>query len=172
MLRKTVMMLLFVAALTAPAKAFACMALKISFNSYVERATDTLKSKRLEPAVREKAEHLLVLARDAKGPLWLGERQHGLDEAMELLGLPKTTPLFDELTAEQQEIQRREEAKATMAVIDELLSKVTLSDAKLAKVKNLRGQVAEMITAGKWSDAISVGTDALVALGAVFAAKC
>jgi hypothetical protein len=172
MLRKSLMVLSVVGVLAAPATAFACISFQISFDSYVEMATDALRSKKLEPAAREQVERLLVSARGDKGPRWLGERQHALDAVMELLGLPKTTPLFDELTPKQQEAQLRESVTEILASIDRDLPTAQLADANLAKLKELRRQVAELVAAGKWAEARSRGTEALGALGAVFPAKC
>jgi hypothetical protein len=142
------------------------------FDLHIFMATRALQAKQLEPAMREEAERWLAAARDGKGPRWHGERQQALNKTLIMLSLPEATraPL-EELSPQEQETQRRDDAKDTLASIDELLPKSKLSDADLAKVKQLRGQVANFVAARKWAEASSAGTEALLKLGVGFP-KC
>ena len=80
--------------------------------------------------------------------------------------MPEVTraPLED-LSPREQGAQRRDDAKDTLASIDEFLPKRTLSDADLTKVKQIREQVAKFTGAGKWAKASDAGTEALLKLG-------
>ena len=168
MLRNSLIALLIVFALGSPTAASACR--PKPFDSHITMATDALRAKKLEPAAREEAERWLAVARNGKGSRWHGERQEALNKALKVLSLPLATQApLDELSPQEQRIQLREEAEGTIASIDELLPKRKLSDADLAKVKQLRGQAAEFIAAGKWSKAIDKGNEALLALGVSFA---
>ncbi len=157
-----------VCTLTAPTVASACR--PMPFDLHIVMATRALQSKKLEPAMREEAERWLTAARDGKGPRWHGERQQALNKALIILSLPEATraPLA-ELSPQEQQTQRREDAKDTMTAIDELLPKSKLTDADLAKVKQLREQVARFIAARKWTKASDAGAEALLKLGVGFA---
>ena len=166
--RRLFIALSIVCTLAAPTAAFACR--PTPFDLHVAMATRALQAKNLEPAMRAEAERLLAAARDGKGPRWHGERQQALNKALAILSMPEATraPL-EELSPQEQETQRREDAKDTLATIDELLPKSKLSDADLAKVKQLREQVAKFIAARKWTKASDAGTEALLKLGVSFA---
>ena len=155
-------------ALAAPTVAFACR--PSPFDLHIVMATRALQTKTLEPAKREEAQRWLAVARDGKGPRWNGERQQALNKALVILSMPEATraPL-DELSPREQVQQQRAEAADTIASIDELLVKSKLSGAELAKVKELRGQAAKYVAAGKWGKAVDTGTEALLKLGVSFA---
>ena len=167
MLRKLLIILLIVSGLALPTAASACW--PMPFDSHISRATNALRAKKLEPAVREQAERWLAAARDGKGPRWHGERQQALNELLRVLSLPAAAraPL-DELSPQEQKIQLRDEAEGTIARIDELMPKSKLSDADLAKVKQLRRQAADLVAARKLTKAIETGNEALLALGVSF----
>ena len=123
----------------APTSALACR--PMPFDLHVAMATRALQTKKLEPGKRQEAERLLTTARDGKGPRWHGERQQALNKALVILSMPEASraPL-EELSPREQEEQRRDDAKDTLASIDDLLPKRTLSDADLAKVKQIRDE--------------------------------
>ena len=139
------------------------------FDVHVWMATRTLKTRTLEPGVRERAEGWLAAARDGNGPRWHGERQKALNELLSLLSMPQVTraPL-EELSPKEQEIELRGEANDTIVSIDQMLATSKLADADLAKVKQLRVQAAELVAAKKWRKAVDKGTEALLVLGASF----
>jgi hypothetical protein len=159
-----------ICALAASTSAFACR--PTPFDLHILMATRALQAKQLEPAKHDEAERWLVAARDGKGPRWHGERQQALNKALNILSLPEATraPL-EELSPQEQETQRRDDAKDALATIDELLPKSKLSDADLARVKQLREQVANFVAARKWAEADGAGTEALLKLGVGFP-KC
>jgi transketolase len=170
MARRLFIALSVVCTLAAPTAASACS--PIPFDLHVFMATRALQSTELEPAKRDEAERWLAAARDGKGPRWHGERQQALNKALVVLSLPEATRApIEELSAQEQETQRRDDAKDTLATIDDMLPKSKLSDADLAKVKQLRGQVGNFIAARKWAEASSAGTEALLKLGVGFP-KC
>jgi hypothetical protein len=153
--------------LAAPTAAFACR--PRPFDLHISQATQALHAKTLDPAKRTETERWLAAARDGKGPRWHGERQQALNKALAILSMPEATQApLDELSPREREQQQREDAKATLASIDKLLPKRTLSDADLAKVKQMREQVAKFIAAGKWAKASDAGTEALLKLGVSF----
>jgi hypothetical protein len=169
MMRKTLAALSVIGALAIPQPGFACRPLP--FDVHLAMAGRALAAKTLDPAVRAQVRQFLAIARDGKGPRWLGERQRALNQALTILGLPEATRApIEELSPPQREAQARAEANDMMAEIDELLAKSALSGAALEKARALRAQTADLIAARKWADALARGTDALIALGVAFPA--
>jgi hypothetical protein len=168
MSRTELITLLVVCTLAAPTTASACR--PAPFEVHIHTATHALQAKTLEPPKHEEAARWLAAARDGKGPRWHGERQKALSKALTILMLPEATraPL-EELSPQQQETQRRNDATDTIATIDELLLTTKLSDADLAKVKQLREKAAAFAAARKWTKASDAGTEALLKLGVRFA---
>jgi hypothetical protein len=165
--RKLFITLSVVGMLAAPTSAFACR--PRPFDLHISQVTQALQAKTLDPAKRAEAERWLAAARGGKGPRWHGERQQALNKALVILSMPQATraPL-NELSPRQQEEQQRNEAQATLASVDVLMAKNKLSEAELAKVKQIREQVVKFIAAGKWAKASDTGTEALLKLGVSF----
>jgi hypothetical protein len=167
MSRRLFITLPIVCTLAAPSSAFACS--PRPFDLHISQVTQALRAKTLDPAKRAEAERWLAAARDGKGPRWHGERQQALNKALAILSMPQATQApLDELSPREREAQQRDEAKDTLASIDELLPKRTLSDTDLAKVKQIREQVAKFIATKKWAKASDAGTEALLKLGVSF----
>src|ERR1700674_2444246 len=131
MSRRFFITLSIVCTLAVSTAALACR--PMPFDLHVAMATRPLQAKKLERATHEKVERWLAAARDGKGPRWHGERQQALNKALSILSMPEATRApVEELSPQEQETQRRDDAKDTITTIDELLPKSKLSDADLA----------------------------------------
>jgi hypothetical protein len=150
----------------------ACASQQLSFDATIDTAVSALSFKSLGGVERDRALSLLALARASSGPRWLGDRQHALDEALRIIGLPASRPPREELSRAQRDAQIRGEATQDLIQVDRILPVAQISMTALPKIRELRSHIAELIAVGQWSEASSLGTEALITLGAYPSNKC